>query len=205
MLLKPIMFVLHTWDPQHRALWCILLVVLFAIAIRNQSASDTSFDPDKPSPGLPWYLSKGCSWRVLKGNYGYRMQARALCFDHRHDVSLLLHHGRLSELTVASRVLMIVYLAYSIYPAFPRKPKAERRERQTDIELKQAWASIGPRCRSDTWKRNGKEPTSLPELTQDAEYAAWQDEPQTPRTTFSALTGEQQLGQCSSICLERRV
>lgn len=75
LLLKSIMFVLHTWIPLFSALVHAALVAVYAVAIRNQSASDMS-DPDKPSPGLPWYLSKGCS-HATPGNHGYCMQARA--------------------------------------------------------------------------------------------------------------------------------
>lgn len=75
LLLKSIMFVLHTWIPILSAVVHAVLVALYAVAIRNQSASDMS-DPDKPSPGLPWYLSKGCSY-ATPGNHGYCMQARA--------------------------------------------------------------------------------------------------------------------------------
>lgn len=75
MLLKAIMFVLHTWIPLLSVLVHAALVAVYAVAVRNQSASDMS-DPSKPSPGLPWYLSKGCSY-ATKGNHGYCMQARA--------------------------------------------------------------------------------------------------------------------------------
>lgn len=75
MLLKSIMFVLHTWIPLLSAVVHAALVALYAVSVRNQSASDMS-DPDKPSPGLPWYLSKGCGY-ATKANYSYCMQARA--------------------------------------------------------------------------------------------------------------------------------
>ena len=75
MLLKSIMFVLHTWIPLLSAVVHAALIALYAVSVRNQSASDMS-DPDKPSPGLPWYLSKGCSY-ATEGNHSYCMQARA--------------------------------------------------------------------------------------------------------------------------------
>ena len=75
MILKSIMFVLHTWIPLLSVVVHAALVAVYAVAVRNQSASDMT-DPEKPSPGLPWYLSKGCSF-ATPGNYGYCMQARA--------------------------------------------------------------------------------------------------------------------------------
>lgn len=75
LLLKSIMFVLHTWVPALSAVVHAALVILYAVSIRNQSAADMS-DPAKPSPGLPWYLSKGCGY-ATPGNHGYCMQARA--------------------------------------------------------------------------------------------------------------------------------
>lgn len=75
MLLKSIMFVLNTWIPVVSVAVHAVLIALYAVGVRNQAASDMS-NPAQPSPGLPWYLSKGCSFASPK-NHGYCMQARA--------------------------------------------------------------------------------------------------------------------------------
>ena len=75
LLLKSVMFVLNTWIPLLSVVAHALLIALYAVGVRNQAASDMS-DPQKPSSGLPWYLSKGCSFASPK-NHGYCMQARA--------------------------------------------------------------------------------------------------------------------------------
>lgn len=50
------------------------LIALFAVSIHAQSAPDMS-DEENPSPGLPWYLSKGCSY-AADNNRSYCQQAR---------------------------------------------------------------------------------------------------------------------------------
>lgn len=75
LLTKTVVFIMHYFIPLLSFLVHVVLVVLYAISIRNQSAADMS-DAEHPSPGLPWYLSKGCSYATPQ-NYGYCMQARA--------------------------------------------------------------------------------------------------------------------------------
>lgn len=75
LLVKSTMYILHTWIPLISVFVHILEVSLYAVSVKNQSSPDMS-DPDHPSPGLPWYLSKGCKY-AESGNYGYCMQARA--------------------------------------------------------------------------------------------------------------------------------
>ena len=75
LLAKSTMYVLHAFVPLLSACVHILLVALYAVSIRDQSAPDMT-DPTHPSPGLPWYLSKGCSY-AEPSNYGFCMQARA--------------------------------------------------------------------------------------------------------------------------------
>lgn len=75
LLVKTTMFVMHIFIPLLSLLVHGLLIALYAVSVRNQSAPDMS-DPQHPSPGLPWYLSKGCSGAKPE-NKGYCMQARA--------------------------------------------------------------------------------------------------------------------------------
>lgn len=74
LLVKSMMYILHAFIPLLSVFVHILLVILYAISVRNQSAPDMS-DPKNPSPGLPWYLSKGCSY-AESGNYKWCMMAR---------------------------------------------------------------------------------------------------------------------------------
>lgn len=74
LLAKSTMYVLHVWIPLLSVPVHILEVALYAVSVSNQSTPDMS-DPDHPSPGLPWYLSKGCKY-AESGNYGFCMQAR---------------------------------------------------------------------------------------------------------------------------------
>jgi hypothetical protein len=75
LLVKSTMYVLHAWVPLLSVFVHALELVLYAVALRNQSMPDMS-DPTHPNPGLAWYLSKGCSYAET-GNYGFCMQMRA--------------------------------------------------------------------------------------------------------------------------------
>ena len=75
LLIKTTMFVMHIFIPLISLFVHGLLIALYAVSIRNQSAPDMS-DLKHPSPGLPWYLSKGCSG-AKEANKGFCMQARA--------------------------------------------------------------------------------------------------------------------------------
>jgi hypothetical protein len=77
MLVKATMYVLHTWLPILSVFVHALLIVLYAIGVRNQATPDLSNTKVKNlSRNLPWYLEKGCSY-ASAGNHGYCMQARA--------------------------------------------------------------------------------------------------------------------------------
>jgi len=75
LLVKTVMYVMHIFLPLVSLLVHGMLVAIYAVSIRNQTAPDMS-DPTKPSPGMPWYLSKGCA-KATQANKGYCMQARA--------------------------------------------------------------------------------------------------------------------------------
>ena len=76
LLAKSTMFVLHTWIPILSVFVHAAEVALYAVSVKNKSTPDMS-DPEHPSPGLPWFLSKGCSF-ADESNYGFCMQARAV-------------------------------------------------------------------------------------------------------------------------------
>lgn len=75
LLAKSAMFIMHIFIPALSVLVHALLVALYSVSIYNQSRPDMS-DINHPSPGMPWYLSKGCSY-ATPGNKGYCLQARA--------------------------------------------------------------------------------------------------------------------------------
>lgn len=74
LLVKAVLFIMHLFLPLLSLFVSGLMLALYAVSLRNQSAPDMS-DPDNPSPGLPWYLSKGCQY-ATQANKGYCMQAR---------------------------------------------------------------------------------------------------------------------------------
>ena len=77
LLVKSTMFVLHSFLPIFSCFTHLILLALYALAVRNQATPDLS-DTKVPhlSKHLPWYLSNGCSY-ATGGDHGYCLQARA--------------------------------------------------------------------------------------------------------------------------------
>lgn len=75
LLAKSTMFVMHIFIPGLSSLVHAVLVALYAVSVYNQSRPDMS-DINHLSPGMPWYLSKGCDYATA-GNRGFCLQARA--------------------------------------------------------------------------------------------------------------------------------
>ena len=75
LLAKSAMYVMHIFLPAVSVFAHALLVALYSVSIYNQSAPDLT-DKKHPAHGMPWYLSKGCSY-AEPGNKGFCLQARA--------------------------------------------------------------------------------------------------------------------------------
>jgi hypothetical protein len=76
LLAKSTMFVLHIFIPLIGVIISAAEVALYAVSIKNQTTPDHS-DPTHILNGLPWYLSKGCSY-ATPANHNYCMQARGV-------------------------------------------------------------------------------------------------------------------------------
>ena len=76
LLVKSTLYVLHGFLPLIGALVSAGEIAIYAVSIQHQTSPDMT-DPRHPSPGLPWYLSKGCSY-ATPSNHGFCMQARAV-------------------------------------------------------------------------------------------------------------------------------
>lgn len=75
LLAKSAMYVMHIFLPAISVFAHALLVALYSVSIYNQSAPDLT-DKKHPAHGMPWYLSKGCSYAEPR-NKGFCLQARA--------------------------------------------------------------------------------------------------------------------------------
>ena len=69
------MFICSVLYPIISVLLHAALIALYAVSIRNQSASDMS-DPEHPQPGAPWYITKSCGAPVHPKIAGYCQQAK---------------------------------------------------------------------------------------------------------------------------------
>ncbi|KAF2461406.1 hypothetical protein BDY21DRAFT_278486 [Lineolata rhizophorae] len=75
LLTKSVMFIMHTFIPLISLLSHALLVALYAVSVRYQTAPDTN-DPDHPQNGPPWYITKDCGVASDPNNVGYCKQAK---------------------------------------------------------------------------------------------------------------------------------
>ncbi|KAK5111133.1 hypothetical protein LTR62_005332 [Meristemomyces frigidus] len=173
LLVKSVMFVLHAFWPVLGVLVSALEVALYAISIKHQSTPDLS-DPAHPSPGLPWYLSKGCSFATT-ANYGFCMQARAVF-----------------AVTCVMVALFSTYLIWSVVSMFPTKVEQMERNRQyeEDIEMKKVneYSPDDELSREEIWERNRQMFLNLPKTPNTPGFG--RQNPMTPRTTaFTQLNG----------------
>ncbi|KAI7073302.1 hypothetical protein KC352_g42307, partial [Hortaea werneckii] len=168
------MFVLHCWIPILSVVIHLGLLGLYAASLKFQSTPDMS-DPAHPSPGLPWYLSKGCSY-ATKGNHGYCMQARAVF-----------------AMTCVMVALFSIYVLFSCYSLIATDTeRAEREEsRQSDIEMKKvlSYSPDAELSQEEKWERNRQIFLNLPKTPNTPGYGM--KNPMTPRTVaFTQLSGE---------------
>ncbi|KAF2173113.1 hypothetical protein M409DRAFT_17062 [Zasmidium cellare ATCC 36951] len=172
LLVKSIMFVLHIFIPALSVFVHALLVALYAVSIYNQSRPDMS-DPDHPSPGLPWYLSKGCSY-AEPGNHGYCLQARASF-----------------AVVIVMTALFATYLGHSIWSAIPteREKVAREAEYQSDLEMKKLSMYHDDEMSRDERREMHRQMfLNLPKTPNTPGFGV--HNPMTPRTTaFTQLNG----------------
>ena len=76
LLCKGIMLICSVFHPLISLAIHATLTALWAVAIHNQAAPDTS-DPTRPQPGAPWYITKSCGPPVNPDLLGYCKQAKA--------------------------------------------------------------------------------------------------------------------------------
>nr|OQO28280.1 hypothetical protein B0A51_03899 [Rachicladosporium sp. CCFEE 5018] len=171
LLVKSVMWVMHIFIPLVSLVVHGTLIALYAIAIRNQSAPDL-LDPDHPAKGLPWYLSKGCSY-ATQANKGYCMQARASF-----------------GVTCVMLALWFIYFLLSLYSLIPTT--AERTSREADIELRKlgAYTPDEPEMSREAQRDANRQLfLNLPK-TPTTPWGRSADNPMTPRTVaFTQLNG----------------
>jgi len=79
LLVKSIAVIMGVMYPGISLLVHGLELALWAVSVHGQSAPDTS-DPEHPSYGAPWYITKPCSVAKLSQDVGYCEQAKASFF-----------------------------------------------------------------------------------------------------------------------------
>ncbi|TKA79682.1 hypothetical protein B0A55_04086 [Friedmanniomyces simplex] len=177
LLAKSTMYVLHIFLPVIGAILSIVEVALYAVSIKNQSTPDHS-DPAHMISGLPWYLSKGCSY-AEPGNYRFCMQARATF-----------------AVTCVMVALFSSYFIWSVYSMWPTADeKAERKAyKESDIELKRVseYSPDNELSREEIWERNRQMFLNLPKTPNTPGFGMKGGglNPMTPRTVaFTQLNG----------------
>lgn len=79
LLVKSVMFVLHTFMPLISLFVHALLLGLYSYSIHAQTAPDT-IDPEHPANGPPWYITKSCDVTRDKSLVGFCQQAKGSFF-----------------------------------------------------------------------------------------------------------------------------
>ena len=121
MLVKSIMFMLHVWPPILSACVHAILIALYTVSTYYQASSDNS-DPEHPSNGPVWYITKSCSVAHNPKNVHYCTQAKAAFAS-----------------TVTALGIFVIYFGYSVFSCFPSKTQqAEYAERRRAREEKYA-------------------------------------------------------------------
>ncbi|KAK0252500.1 hypothetical protein B0A54_05758 [Friedmanniomyces endolithicus] len=177
LLAKATLYLLHIYLPVISAFISIVEVAIYAVSLKSQSTPDHS-DPAHIISGLPWYLSKGCSY-ADPANYGFCMQARAVY-----------------AVTCVMIALFSCYFIWSVYSMWPTA--AERAERkahkQSDIELKRVneYSPDNELTREEIWERNRQMFLNLPKTPNTPGFGGSGGgmNPMTPRTVaFTQLNG----------------
>lgn len=171
LLAKSAMFIMHIFIPGLSVFVHALLVALYSVSIYNQSRPDMS-DINHPSPGMPWYLSKGCDY-ATSGNHGYCMQARASF-----------------GVTIVMLALFVVYLAHSAWSSIPTRQERLEREadRRSDLEMKKLsmYGMDDDLTKEERREHNRQLFLNLPKTPSFGVV----NNPMTPRTTaFTQLNG----------------
>ncbi|KAH9822908.1 hypothetical protein Tdes44962_MAKER00736 [Teratosphaeria destructans] len=184
LLVKSVMYTMHCWVPLLSAFVSALEIVLYAIALRNQSAPDLS-DSKYPNHGLPWMMSKGCKY-AEPGNWGYCMQARA-------------SYG----VTIVMIILFFAYLCLSFYSTLRPMPEEKLQrsiDRKEDIEMKKVLSYYNTQdelSKEERWERNRQIFLNLPKTPNTAGFGRLN--PMTPRTVaFTQLNGGKAPAHASS-------
>jgi Ca2+/Na+ antiporter len=107
MLVKSIMYMLHVWPPVLSALVHAALIALYTVSVYYQASSDNS-DPEHPSNGPVWYITKNCNVASNPKNVHYCTQAKAAF-----------------AATVAALGIFVIYFGFSVFSMIPSKAHRE--------------------------------------------------------------------------------
>ncbi|EGP92268.1 unnamed protein product [Zymoseptoria tritici ST99CH_1A5] len=173
LLVKSSLYVMHVFIPAASVLLHAALFSLYCVSIYNQSRPDLS-DLEHRINGLPWYLSKGCSY-ATPGNKGYCLQARGTF-----------------AVTVIMAALYAVFVGYSIWSAIPTEAEKVVRDadHQSDLEMKKIsmYGMDGDMSKEERREMNRQLFLNLPKTPNTPGFGV--HNPMTPRTTaFTQLNG----------------
>lgn len=107
MLVKSIMYMLHVWPPILSVIVHGVLIALYTVSVYYQGSSDNS-DPERPTNGPVWYITKSCSVANNPKNVHYCTQAKASF-----------------AATCAALGLFAIYFGFSVWSCIPSKSHRE--------------------------------------------------------------------------------
>jgi hypothetical protein len=169
MLTKGTMYILHVFPPVLSVLVHAALIVLYTISVYYQGSPDKT-DPEHPSNGPVWYITKSCSVTKNKNLIGYCKQAKATF-----------------ALACAMLGIFVIYFGIAVWSCIPSKvQKREYMERKNARKSK--WDRL--EAMHEEAKAAGAIPYTVPE-TPGPQTGF---NPMTPRTqAFNTLGGTKDL------------
>jgi hypothetical protein len=110
MLVKAVMYMLHVWPPILSACVHAVLIALYTVTVYYQGSSDNS-DPEHPTNGPVWYITKGCNVASNPKNVHYCTQAKASF-----------------AASCVALGIFVVYFGFAVWSCFPSKSQREEYE-----------------------------------------------------------------------------
>ena len=167
MLCKGVMYMLHLWPPILSACVHAVLIALYTTSLYYQASSDNS-DPQHPSNGPVWYITKSCSVAHNPRNVHYCTQAKSAF-----------------AATCIALGIFVVYFGFAVWSCFPSKS-----QREEYMERKRAREEKWSRLEAQHEEAMAAQTPAMPDTPGPQRGL----NPMTPRTmAFNTLGGTKDL------------
>ena len=123
LLVKSIMYMLHVWPPVLSTAVHAVLIALYTVSVYYQASSDNS-DPEHPSNGPVWYITKNCNVAHDPKHVHYCSQAKAAF-----------------AATCGTLGIFVIYFGFAVWSCFPSKSQREEYDEKKRAR-EEKWARL---------------------------------------------------------------